>query len=212
MANLMDGVVDDTKVYKGAGRALYAASVADGGPAFPTKIEDVIEPTTFVLASGWHDFGATTKDGVSVTRTLELEDGVETDQLTTTILGGAPKTWKGQVKLTMLHTDLDSLVIGFESPAKEAVADGEAGAQYVLKVGTPTALTERQLAVVQRHSQVNKYRMLAVRRAMLAPVDLEIALKSSDAAQLALTFDMTADTNQDVDDNMFQIIEMSTAI
>lgn len=211
MASLFDNVVDDSKVYKGAGRVVYAATVADGGPAFPEQIEDVIDCESFVLASGWNDFGATTRDGISVTRSLELEDGVETDQLSTAILSGTPKLWKSQMKLTMLHTDLASLALGFESPAAEAVGVGE-GTQYKLKVGTPSSLTERQLAVVQRHSALNKYRMVAVRRAMLAPIDLEIALKSEEASQLALTFDMQADTTQETTDNMFQVFEMTAVI
>lgn len=125
MATLFDSVVDEAKVYKGASRVVIAAATADGGPSFPSKIEDVINVTTFVLASGWTDIGATTRDGAKLTRTVEMEEGVETDQLAVAILKGYPKKWEGQVAFTWLHTDVDSLQIAFEGVTPAAVAGSQ---------------------------------------------------------------------------------------
>ena len=211
MASLFDSVVSDSKVYKGAGRVLWGAKHSEGGPAFPVKIESVINLDTFVLASGWNDLGATTRDGTKVTRSVEMEAGVETDQLAVTILTGTPKQWKGQVAATMLHTDVNSLRIAFESPAPEAIAGSE-GSQKLLKVGAPTVLTERQLCVIQKHSNLNKYRMLAFRRLIMAADEVEVAIQSEEASKLALKWDMNPDLDQVVEDNMFQVFEMTAEL
>ena len=151
MATLFDSVVDEAKVYKGASRVVIGAATGDGGPSFPSKIEDVINVTTFVLASGWTDIGATTRDGAKLTRTVEMEEGVETDQLAVAILKGYPKKWEGQVAFTWLHSDVESLKIAFEGVAPAAVA-GSQGSQKEMKFGSPVALTERQVCIIQKHN------------------------------------------------------------
>ncbi len=70
-----------------------------------------------MLVLGWNDLGATTRDGVTMTCGLEMEAGVEVDQMVVTILAGAPKKWSGQVKATLFHIDVDTLKIAFQSPA-----------------------------------------------------------------------------------------------
>ncbi len=211
MASLFDSVVSDSKVYKGAGRVVWGALAADGGPDFPEKIEDVINPSTFVLASGWNDIGATTRDGISITRSVEMEEGVETDQMAVAILKGTPKAWSGQVSCTLLHTDVDSLKLAFEAAAATEVA-GSQGTQKLLKVGSPTSLASRQMCVIQRHSSTNKFRMFAFRKLVLAAEEIEVAIQSEEASKLAVKWDMNADLTKTVDDNMFQVFEMTAAI
>jgi len=211
VADLFDSVVDESKVYKGAGRVVYGLATDDGGPSFPTKIEDVIDPSTFVLASGWTDIGATTRDGVKVTRTVEMEEGVETDQLAASILKGYPKKWEGQASFTWLHTDVDSLKIAFEADDPSAVAGSE-GDQKELKFGSPTSLTERQLCVIQRHSRTNKYRMVALRRVIKSAEEIELAFQSEDATKVAMSFDLLADTEQAVGENFGSVFEMTSAV
>jgi hypothetical protein len=208
MASLFDNVVSESKVYKGAGRIVWGAKTSDGGPAFPEKIEDVINLDTFVLASGWTDLGATTRDGVSVTRSVEMEDGVETDQLAVAILTGTPKKWAGQVGCSMLHTDVASLQLAFESPAASEVGGSE-GTQYKLAVGSPTALTERQMCVIQKHSSENRYRMLAFRRLIMASNEIELALQAENASKIPMKWDMNPDLNEEAMENMFVVYEMT---
>ena len=211
MASLFDSVVAESKIYKGASRVVIAPATADGGPSFPSKIEDVIDLSMFVVASRWTDLGATTRDGVKVTRTVEMEEGVDTDRLAASILKGYPKKWEGQASFTWLHTDVDSLKIAFEADEPSAV-EGSEGDQKELKFGSPTSLTERQFCVIQKHSRTNKYRMIALRRVIKSAEEIELAFQSEDATRVAMAFDMLADTGQAVGSNFGSVFEMTSAI
>ena len=120
MAELLDGLVEESKIYKGAGRVVYAAS----GQTFPSAIDDVINDSTFVLASGWNDFGATTKDGITISRSFEKDEGVEVDQLAANVLLGGVVKWTGQVSMTLLHSSLEMMQIAMEA-GTIATAAGE---------------------------------------------------------------------------------------
>jgi hypothetical protein len=61
--------IDSSKMIGGAGRLVYAKY----GVAFPTKIEDVIDLSTYELKGPWKDLGATT-EGIETTRGFEEEE------------------------------------------------------------------------------------------------------------------------------------------
>ena len=84
MADTLTSVMtlDENKIYRGASRLIYGRI----GLAEPTKIEDVIDPSTYALASGYNDWGMTDEDGVSISRESELFDGIPLDQVSVSFL------------------------------------------------------------------------------------------------------------------------------
>ena len=206
MASLFDNVVSEPKIFKGAARVVYA----DIMQPFPTKIEDVIDPTTYALAAGWHDLGATTRDGVRVIRGLEKDPGVEVDQVASNILLGAIRRWTGRVSMSLLHTDIDTLILCFETGAKTTTSAG-AGvvAQDIIQVGSPPTLTKRRLAVIQKHSVTDFLRMLVFRQASLAAEDIEVPFQSDEVSVLPVTFELEADLTQPDAENLFAVFEQT---
>ena len=198
MADLFDGLVSESKIFKGAGRVVYAAAAQ----TFPAAIADVINPTTFVLASGWSDFGATTRDGITITRGFDKDEGVEVDQLATNVLKGGVKNWRGQVGMTLLHSSLEMMKIAMEGD------DIQTNSERYMDVGSPSAVTDRKLAVIQKHSKTGNLRVFAFRKASLAAEELSIAFQSEEPSSIPLTFDLEADLDiADVKTNMFRVIE-----
>lgn len=201
MVDLLDGLVTESKIFKGAGRVVYAGSVQ----GFPTQLSDVIDTGTFVLASGWSDFGATTTDGITVTRAFDKDEGVEVDQLASRVLKGGVKNWRGTVGMTLLHSSLEMMKIAMEG------GDIETGSgERTLLVGSPSSVTERKIAVLQKHSKTSKLRMIVFRKATLAAEELSMAIKSGDAVGIPVKFDLEADSEiADPTENMFAVIEQT---
>ena len=202
MAELLDGLVTESKIFKGAGRVVYAAS----GQTFPDKIADVINASTFALASGWHDFGATTRDGITVARGFEKDEGVEVDQLASNVLIGGVKGWTGRVSMTLLHSSLEMMKIAMEA---SNITAGTGDERY-MDVGSPSLVSERKLAVIQKHSKTGLLRLLAFRKASLAPEELSLAFQSEEPTAIPIAFDLEADLDvPQAAENMFRIIEQT---
>lgn len=199
MADLFDGLVSESKIFKGAGRVVYAAS-AQG---FPDAIAEVINSTTFALASGWSDFGATTRDGITVTRGFDKDEGVEVDQIAVNVLKGGVKNWRGQVSMTLLHSSLEMMKMAMEADDIQTN-----GSERYMDVGSPSLVSERRLAVIQKHSKTGKLRVLAFRKASLSPEELSMAFQSEEPTAIPISFDIEADLEiAEADTNMFRIIE-----
>lgn len=199
MAELFDGITTESKVYKGAGRVIFAPV----GWVFPEEIADVIDPDTFVLASAWEDFGATTPDGITVSRNFEKDAGVEVDQMSTNILRGNVKNWTGKVTMTLLHSSLEMMKIAFEA------ADIDTGnGERTMDVGAPIAVSEQRLAVIQKHSKTGKLRIFAFRKASISAEEISLAFKADTATGIPLSFDVEPDLDiGEASTNMFRIIE-----
>jgi len=199
MAGLFDGVVIENRVYRGAGRVVWAPK----GTPFPISISDVINLTTYALVAPWADLGGTTKDGITIVRGLDKLDPVMPDQLPAGILRNQPVNWRGTVAFSLLHTDLDTLKQILEGGS---ITSGT-GERY-LDLGTPETLTEILLAVIQKHSKTGKHRMFAFRRCTLAGEDIEMAIQSEEATALPVTFDLEPDLSiSDLKANLYRIFE-----
>lgn len=204
MADLFDSVVSKTKIWRGAGRIVYAAS----GTSFPGRIESIINPSTFALNASWSDIGGTSEDGVTVTREFEGRDGVMVDQLPYPLFAGDPHNWKMSCGFELLETDIAKLQIAWELPASVALTSGSGPTDYGIaqtKVGlsAPNSLTQRLLAVIQEQPEDADLRVIAFRKAQLTPEATELVMASSDPSGLAITFDCQADSDIDDDSDPF---------
>jgi hypothetical protein len=201
MPNLFDAVVVENEVYKGAGRVVYAPS----GTAFPTQISDVIDTSTYQLTSAWTDLGGTTEEGIRIVRGFDKDEGVKVDQLAGNIMKGRAINWRGQVAMNLLQSQLEKIKI-----AHEGSSISTSGNERTIFFGTPVQLTERLLAVIQKHGSSGRHRLFVFRKATLAGEDSEVTISSSDPSAMPVTFDIAPDTGvTDETKNMYALIEES---
>lgn len=209
---MLTGIVSESKVWRGAARILYAAV----SQSFPGKLESIIQPavpkdphaTAFALGTGWHDWGATSRDGVSITRSFEAEEGVETDQSPASLFGGQPSTWAASLAFTLMHTDPDSLALAWELPVKRSYALNSAGPDYKVaqtysKFSAPSELTERRIAVIQEHPTSGKLRAFVFRKAALSAEASELLVARSNASSVPVSMVANPDTAVAEDQDMF---------
>lgn len=197
MADTLTSVMtlDENKVYRGPSR-LVAGRI---GLTAPTKIEDVIDPTTFVLASGYFDLGFTSDDGVSVNRSMETFDGIAIDQRKTNIYEGQPENWTMSLTCDLVDTDVATMAIVWElGDTTTLEADVGQIAQTRTTIGAPQSLTERRVAVLHQDNKTERLRMLWFRKVIPMQEDSETQIYDGGASMLPLS--MKIDQDLDVTD------------
>lgn len=201
MATLYDGLVSRDKIWRGASRIIVGDP--DVVAAFPEKIEDIINLTTYVLAAGWSDVGPTTEDGVKVRREIATFDGIAVDQLKTKLDEGEPENTTMSVEMTLLHTDLNTLAMAWEGNAPEAIAGGGGVvAQHSMALDPPVAFTERHLGIIQRDEVTGLHRVFVFRKA-IPQVEDEIGISSGEASELPFKLACKPDTTVDFGNGLF---------
>jgi len=197
MADTLTSVMtlDENKVYRGPSRLVYGRI----GLTEPTKIEDVIDPDTFVLTSGYNDWGFTSEDGVTITRETEPFDGIPLDQRKTNLYEGEPEDWSMSLSCDMVDADLSTLIRNWELGELTALAS-EAGrvAQKKTTIGAPQALTERRLVVLQADNKTSRLRMFWFRKTIPMQESSETQIYDGGAAMVPLS--MKLDQDLDVTD------------
>lgn len=194
--------VTRTKIYKGAARLV----VADSGTSFPGRLESVMQPSTpadagetaYALAADWSDLGPTSEDGVVLRREAELSDGIPIDQRTTNLDEGEPENWTMEAEFTLIHTDLDTIAIGWEGGTNRGFsADGTHVAQHALDLDAPSSFTERLCAFIQEdpNASSGKLRVFVFRKGIPQVDGTEMNLQAGEAAGLPVKMKLKADTD-----------------
>jgi hypothetical protein len=181
--------INESDIWRGGHRLLLGDLSTP--PSFPSKIEDVINPTTYVLAAGWTDIGATTEDGFRLTPEWDTVDGVPIDQRDTPLFGGNINNIRINGTATAMYTDLATLRVTWAIVgASSAIAAGAGTvAQHVAPIGEVSSLPERMVAIVQEHEKTGKLRVVAFRRAKLSsPGELPFSSREVSRNEFTLTF------------------------
>lgn len=178
-------------VFRGAARCVYAASAK----AFPTKIEDVIDPSTYALASGWSDLGPTNDDGFTVRRSVEVFDGIAIDQLKTNLDEGEPESWSMEAETTIMDTSLEKMAIVWQGGTLETISAGTGTiAQHALPLDAPTSFTSRRLAFIQQDEKTARLRVFAFRDAIPQVDGSDLKMTSGEGSPLPTKFKLKRDT------------------
>lgn len=192
MADTLTSVMtlDENKIYRGPSRLLYGRI----GLTAPVKIEDVIDPTTYALASGYYDWGMTDEDGVNISRESELFDGIPLDQRKTNLYEGEPENWMMALSTNMVDADLDTLIRAWELGDKTTLTS-EAGrvAQTYTTIGAPQAMTERRMAVVQEDNKTGRLRLFWFRKCIPMQEASETQIFDGGAALVPLSVKIDQD-------------------
>lgn len=185
-------VVDQTKLVKGAGRIMYAASAQSK----PAKIGDVIDTTTYVAQAGWNDLGAT-REGIQIT-VNNTESGFDVDQVAGLLLT-TPENWECSVTTNLAEVTLENLVLAWEGaavtvdnvPSPSEKETGFAGA---------TSYTERRLAVLFKKPSSSVPQALVgyfFHRAVRAPQEGTLNFqKGGDAMVIPVRWNIMADATE----------------
>jgi len=195
MAKMIDAIsINRETIYKGAARLVYSDPTEL--TSFPVHFEDVMNPTTYILATGWVDFGATTEDGVTISREAELSDGISLDQRVTPLDEGEPESWEMSLEATLLNTSLPNIAVVWEAGTNHAITAGTGyAAQHVLDLDAPTAFTTRMLCAIQEDPKSERLRMACFRKVTPKVDGSELAMSRTDASELPASFTLAADEN-----------------
>jgi len=186
--------IDREQMYQGAGRIVVASSLT----SFPGRLESVMHPTTYVLASGWFDLGPTDKDGFTLTREASLTDGIEVDQLRTKMNAGEPEDWEMAVECNLLHTTPANIGYVWETTAPITISStGGVVAQKRLDFDAPASFTERRLAVIQEDPVTGGLRVFAFRKAKPQVEGGELKISSGEVTALPAKFKLSVDSDID---------------
>ncbi|MBN2005811.1 MAG: hypothetical protein JXA21_20810 [Anaerolineae bacterium] len=184
-------VINRHNVYRGAARAVYATSAK----TFPTKIEDVINTTTYALASGWFDLGPTNDDGFTLRRSVEVFDGIGIDQLKTKLDEGEPETWAMESECTLMDTSLARIAIAWEGGTIETIAAGSGTvAQHALPLDAPASFTSRRFAYIQQDEKTGRIRVFAFRD-VIPQVEGDLKMSGKEGSPLPAKFKIKRDTS-----------------
>lgn len=185
-------VVDQTKLVKGAGRIMYAASSV----AKPDDIGDIVNTTTYAAQSGWNDLGAT-REGIQIT-VNNTETGYDVDQVAGLLLT-APENWECSVTTNLAHVTLENLVLAWEGAAV-TINTGPTPSEKVTGFAGATSYTERRLAVLFKKpasASPSGLTAFVFWRAVRAPQEGTLNFqKGGDAMVIPVRFNILADATQ----------------
>jgi len=172
-----------------------AAMIAYGNLAsFPGELETVINPTTYTLNAGLTELGGTTEDGVTLTRTAEVGEGISVDQRLANLRKGDPEDWSMMAEMTFLETDTAKIAVLWQTPTPETVS-GSVVTQKKLSFGAPATFTERQLYIIQEDPSTSRLRVFAFRKAV-PQTDSGMNIQSNEASGAPTKFEFRQDTTQ----------------
>jgi hypothetical protein len=207
--------IDTTKLVKGAGRLMAAASTQ----AMPLTIGEIIKTdpavgTAYDAQTGWSELGAT-REGIQVTIN-NTETGYDVDQIAGAI-GTAPDTWSGALTTRLAERTLEHLQIAWEGGVITTTTitasvpnNVVAGTERRMGFAGATSYTERRLAVLFQRPN-GKLEAWCVRRAVRAPQETSISFqKGGDPQTIAVQFNMLADSSvADPRDALGYVIEQT---
>jgi hypothetical protein len=180
--------VNDESFIRGAARILYANITV----AFPTKIGDVINMSTYEPMTGWVDLGAT-KNGITIT-VNSTEESFDVDQIFGELFA-LPTNWECAVQTNLAEMTVDRLAIAWEGSAVTTDSGPSTGSEKEMGFGVPQSYTQRRLAVgFQRPN--GKIRLYMFRKVQRASVESSVQYaKTGEQQTVPVRFRALADSS-----------------
>jgi hypothetical protein len=179
--------VDDASFIRGAARLLWAGTTI----AFPTKIADVVNTSTYDAITGWNELGAT-KTGIQITIN-NAEESFDVDQ----ILGDIrtePTNWECSVATQLAEFTPERMQIAWEGSditTDTSVTPNEKEIGF----GAPTSYTQRRLAVLFPRPN-GKIRGYFFRKVQRTPQESTIThAKTGEQVSIPIRFKALADAS-----------------
>lgn len=176
------------------GTAQIAVSTASY-TSFPGELESIINPTTYVLAAGLTPLGGTSEDGVALSRTAELSDGIVIDQLQSPLDEGEPESWSMEATFTLMESHLNNWAYAWEGGTPQAIA-GSLVNQHMMPLGTPAAFSEKMFFAIQEDAKTGRLRVIAMRQTKPKVDGSEINLQRGSASGIPVK--LTVEANETV--------------
>lgn len=179
--------VNDESFIRGAARLMWAGTTV----AFPTKIGDVVNLSTFEPQTNWNDLGAT-KTGIQIT-VNNSEETFDVDQILADI-SSQPTNWEVSVGTQLAEMTAERLQIAWEgSPVTTATEDGVS--TKTLGIGQPLSYTQRRLAVLFRRPN-GKIRAYLFRKVQRMPQESNVThAKTGEQISIPVRWKAVADTS-----------------
>lgn len=180
--------VNDESFIRGAARLLWAGTTI----AFPTKIGDVINLSTFDPMSGWNDLGAT-KSGVQIS-VNNTEENFDVDQILSDIMT-LPTGWECSVGTQLAEMTLDRLSIAWEGSAVTTDTTMTPN-EKEMGFGAPTGYTQRRLAVLFQRPSTGRVRGYFFRKVQRTAAESSVSFnKTGEQQSVPVRFKAIPDTS-----------------
>lgn len=182
----VDPASPDTFI-RGAARLLWAGTTI----AFPSKLGDVINLSSYDAMTGWNDLGAT-KSGIQIS-VNNTEETFDVDQVYGDI-DSRPTSWDVQIGTQLAEMTLANMAFAWEgSPV--TLDTSMVPNERVMGLGTPQVYTQRRLAVMFLKSN-NKVRGFFIRKVNRTPQDSSITFnKTGEQISIPARFKALPDTS-----------------
>ena len=168
--------IGDPELIRGAARVLWCGTTI----AFPVKIGDVINLSTYDAQVNWFDLGAT-KTGVNIT-VNNTEEAVEVDQVIGD-LAVFPVSWECSVQTSLAEMNLDRLNIAWEGGGVTTDTSMVPN-EKVMGFGMPVSYVQRRLAVLHQRPS-GKVRAYIFRKVQRSAVESSAAFNKTGEQQSA---------------------------
>lgn len=199
MADFHRTSVDDRSFIRGAARLLIAPLSVDR----PTEIADVIDigvddtpgpavEATYDAGTGWVDLGAT-KTGVQITIN-NAEESFDIDQQLGDI-ASQPTSWEVSVGTQLAEMTPEKLQLAWEGSAVTVDTTPASGSEQEVGFGSPTAYTQRRLAVLFQRPN-GKVRAYLFHKVQRMPQESSIThAKTGEQISIPVRFRVMPDTS-----------------
>lgn len=190
--------VNDDSFIRGAARLLWAGTTI----AFPTKLGDVINLSTYDAQTNWNDLGAT-KTGIQIT-VNNSEETFDVDQIFGDI-DSRPTNWEVGVGTALAEMTLERLAIAWEGSGVTTDVVTEPDEKEV-GFGVPDFYIQRRLAVLFQRPNT-KIRGYLFRKAQRTPQESTVThAKTGEQISVPVRFRCLPDTSiSDTKKRMFII-------
>ena len=194
MSESFKKVVNKNDIFGGGSRFLYANS----GTAKPTKLSEIYNPSTGVLAAGWNDFGAT-DGGLTVNRGYDKTDW-EVDQ----VVGIIDQFITGcnvSLETSLAEASITNLQIAWEG-GTTSVDVVESPNETTLPIGAPSSVTERMISFIVDKREVTGVKYVRAYVFWIAKFDGSDSSHSynkSDKVLVPVKFALFPDTSETVE-------------
>lgn len=196
---ILENSIDLLKTLRGPAKILYGGS----GLPMPTRIENVIDPSTGAPAASWTALGLT-RGGINVAKNLDIAVRDDVDQ----ILGAydqdiTDRSYQVSTQLAeVLNNTSSQIAIAMAMDASPTLIIGSGATQIMRLLDDGSNQTpERRIAVVFPKAAAGKVLMFVFRRAAVSGGEKVFRFDKNDPASPALEFRAFPEIATTIDSN-----------
>lgn len=202
--------IQNARHFKGGSLVIFGSTATP--PAWPTKLEDIIDLSTGALMTGYSYAGATDENGAETSREWDRDEGQATDQRSYNLRRGAIRNWRMGASFSLLYSDSTAMkrYWGLGTALNIAAGTGVV-AQIKTNIGAPGTLEEAIMVILQQDEDTKKLYAEVFRKSQVASAG-PVRRNGQGMAVIPVTMTLEADSAQTDGTDFGIILESSLAV